>query len=1090
MMESRIPGFLTAQDSEGNSLYHLCARRKPTIHSCNAIKMLHNAKFDPHIRNMKGDQAIDMLHPRDRRWKMINAAMSTIMSAKSDADNSPQTESKCASVKQVESQDFRPANGKKDAWSVSTDHSKKHESEEVKIMGDEKKQWRKETLQNIEKLIYSWSKDLTFPSSNKPEEQEGKEALNRLSLSANMATEQENDNRSDVTDDDVLEEEPIDEEMETNIHLNSPFENLPWEVDCTDNVWKIMRSRNVGNNLRKCIVNKIRLLATGRWSKKLCKRFEGQPKKEGIHLYESRLTKSQRIIWEKTVAFSNRLSDSPEHRLKADNSKGKIYSDIIRVWDIVLDHQKLQPLIDHITKSHKRGMDCLMKTKLKRIPRDTEKDNVSSELCLPSKYIEIEESNQAPQPAVEKEVLKTVNSGLSQIFYPPASSNDQEYHILKFYSFNSALEKSVLESDSSTKVDFPFKVTEREYAIVNLQPNPTTPIILLGRSGTGKTTCCLYRLWNKFQCYWEKAYTAGPYIPKYLPPEDAMRQDDEGDTKQPLKQGASSKDRPSTSTYVLEHKVEARTETTTASDVQDEESQTQTCTAKSSNSSSEKVPCEEDKLEEATGSNLEHLHQLFITKNSVLCSEVEKNFRELCHACPAAESRIKFDGRSIPARIQDIHDQEWPLFVNSRDWLLMLDASLPGEPFFKRAQDGSLLRPIDGWGQEDDHLKFIPATDTDDESDEEEDGPATDTDEESDEEEGGETKRQQRDLRREITYQVFHGEIWPKMLNSSKEKIEFHPTLVWTEIRSFIKGSAEALLSRSGVLSEDDYKSLDKKKASNFTADRSIIYALFRIYQRVQQKKGLFDEADLVFNIHQRLQKITAPEWSVHQFYVDETQDFTQAELSLLIRCCRFPNEMFFTGDTAQSIMRGIAFRFDDLKSLFHHAKEADMIGHRLQLRLPRKLYQLTYNYRSHAGILHLASSVVDLLLHYFPESFDKLKKDEGLFDGPRPVIIESGSPSDLALLLQGNHRESSRKEFGAHQVVLVASNEARRKLPDELQQALVMTIYEAKGLEFDDVLIYNFFKDSQVGSFHIQCGLWLILSRLFMFQMLKRFKT
>ena len=174
---------------------------------------------------------------------------------------------------------------------------------------------------------------------------------------------------------------------------------------------------------------------------------------------------------------------------------------------------------------------------------------------------------------------------------------------------------------------------------------------------------------------------------------------------------------------------------------------------------------------------------------------------------------------------------------------------------------------------------------------------------------------------------------------------------------------------------------------------------------------------------------------------------------------------MFFTGDTAQSIMRGIAFVFEDLKSLFHHVKEAaDMIDHRLQLRVPKKLYQLTYNYRSHAGILHLASSVVDLLFHHFPESFDQLKKYEGLFDGPRPVLIESCSPSDLALLLQGNQRQSSRIEFGAHQVVLVASNEARNKLPDELQQALVMTIYEAKGLEFDDVLIYNFFKDSQVG--------------------------
>ena len=1066
-MGSPIPGIKSAQDSEGNSLYHLCVRRKTTKHSCDAIKMLHKANFNPHIPNIKGETAIKLLRVTDRRWKMIDAAMSSIKSAKTDAVNSSGTESLGASVKRTKSQeDFTPQNVENDTWSACTDDNKEHEQKEVKlIMVDGKQQWRKETLENIQKLIDSLSTNLTLSSLNGPQEQESKEALDQHSLSLKIAPEQESDNRSDVTDDDVLEEETMDKEMETKIDLNSPFENLPWEVDCTDNVWKIMRSRNVGNNLRKRIVNKIRMLANGRWSKTLCKRLEGQPKREGIQLYESKLTKSQRIIWEKTVAFSNRLSDSPEHRLNAENSKGKIYSEIIRVWDIVLDHQKLQRSIDHITKSHSRGMDCLMKTRLKGIPRDSDKDDASSGLCLPDRYMEIEESNQAPQPVVKKEVREMGNSGLSQIFYPPASSNDQEYHILKFYSFNSALVKSVLESDSSTKVDFPFKVTELEYAIVNLQPNPTTPIILLGRSGTGKTTCCLYRLWNKFQCYWEKAHTAGPYIPKYLPPGEAMLQVDEEDTKETMKQGASSKDRPSTSTYVLEQDVEARIETTTASDVQDEESQTQTYTAQSYTLPNEKIPCEEDKPEEAArGSNLEHLHQIFITKNSVLCSEVEKNFRELCHACPAAESRIKFEGKSIPARIQDIHEEEWPLFVNSRDWLLILDASLPGEPFFKRAQDGTLLRQIEGWGEEDDHLKLIPATDTDEESDEEEGEETTETNKENEvPTEKRKEQKQQRDLRREITYKVFQGEIWPKMLNSSKEKIEFHPTLVWTEIRSFIKGSAEALLSSNGVLSEDDYKSLGKKKASNFTADRSMIYRLFRIYQRVRHAKGLFDEADLVFNIHQRLQKI--PKWTVHEFYVDETQDFTQAELSLLIRCCRFPNEMFFTGDTAQSIMRGIAFRFEDLKSLFHHAKEAaGVIDHRLQLRVPKKLYQLTYNYRSHAGILHLASSVVELLLHHFPESFDKLKKDEGLFDGPRPVLIESCSPSDLALLLEGNQRQSSRIEFGAHQVVLVASNEARNKLPDELQQALVMTIYEAKGLEFDDVLIYNFFKDSQVG--------------------------
>lgn len=287
---------------------------------------------------------------------------------------------------------------------------------------------------------------------------------------------------------------------------------------------------------------------------------------------------------------------------------------------------------------------------------------------------------------------------------------------------------------------------------------------------------------------------------------------------------------------------------------------------------------------------------------------------------------------------------------------------------------------------------------------------------------------------------------------------------MWTEIQSFIKGSAEALLSENGELSLDEYESLGKKKAPNFTADRKVVYDLYRIYEREQSSKRTFDEADLVFNIHRRLQDISAPEWSVHQFYVDETEDFTQAELSVLIRCCRYPNQLFFTGDTAQSIMRGISFRFSDLKTLFHNVRKAAGItdDQNTFIRVPRKLYQLTHNYRSHAGILRLASSVVDLLLRYFPESFDRLQKDEGLFEGPQPVLLESCGPTDLAMILQGNQRQSSRIEFGAHQVVLVASNEARETLPDELTQGLVLTIREAKGLEFDDVLIYNFFKDSQ----------------------------
>jgi len=51
--------------------------------------------------------------------------------------------------------------------------------------------------------------------------------------------------------------------------------------------------------------------------------------------------------------------------------------------------------------------------------------------------------------------------------------------------------------------------------------------------------------------------------------------------------------------------------------------------------------------------------------------------------------------------------------------------------------------------------------------------------------------------------------------------------------------------------------------------------------------------------------------------------------------------------------------------------------------------------------------------------------------------------------------------EFGCSQVVLVRNQESKKKLPGMLQHALCLTIYEAKGLEFDDVVLYNFFEDS-----------------------------
>lgn len=48
------------------------------------------------------------------------------------------------------------------------------------------------------------------------------------------------------------------------------------------------------------------------------------------------------------------------------------------------------------------------------------------------------------------------------------------------------------------EVDFPFRVSPSEQAIIESDPNPPCSIVLVGRSGTGKTTCAVFRMWARW----------------------------------------------------------------------------------------------------------------------------------------------------------------------------------------------------------------------------------------------------------------------------------------------------------------------------------------------------------------------------------------------------------------------------------------------------------------------------------------------------------------------------------------------------------------------------------------------------------------
>lgn len=54
---------------------------------------------------------------------------------------------------------------------------------------------------------------------------------------------------------------------------------------------------------------------------------------------------------------------------------------------------------------------------------------------------------------------------------------------------------------------------------------------------------------------------------------------------------------------------------------------------------------------------------------------------------------------------------------------------------------------------------------------------------------------------------------------------------------------------------------------------------------------------------------------------------------------------------------------------------------------------------------------------------------------------------------------------FGASQVIIVREQAVKNELPEFMKSMLCLTVYESKGLEFDDVILFNFFAMGEIKS-------------------------
>ena len=316
-----------------------------------------------------------------------------------------------------------------------------------------------------------------------------------------------------------------------------------------------------------------------------------------------------------------------------------------------------------------------------------------------------------------------------------------------------------------------------------------------------------------------------------------------------------------------------------------------------------------------------------------------------------------------------------------------------------------------------------------------------------------------------IRFQNFRDEFWPhhvstqhrKYVDSRNIEIKITPLLAWTQIYSFIKGSVESVESEGSVTLEA-YLQLESKRVRLPVDGRKNVYAIFQIYQRWCKQNTRWDQTDFVKSVFKRM-KIYMYERGCDVFfnrvYVDEVQDLTQAEIALLLISTKMnPRAFFFAGDTAQSIVAGVSFRFEEVRNAFYKLTGGMESLARTQV--------LTTNFRSHDGILQVAGCVLDKLNETFKESADKISKNVGLAKGQKPLYLSNASIENIIRLTRGFPRVRLLTWDVCAKQLEAELNEARKTVPvldeDHDVPIHVFGFKNVKGLEFEDVAVINFF--------------------------------
>src|SRR5215813_5833713 len=257
-----------------------------------------------------------------------------------------------------------------------------------------------------------------------------------------------------------------------------------------------------------------------------------------------------------------------------------------------------------------------------------------------------------------------------------------------------------------------------------------------------------------------------------------------------------------------------------------------------------------------------------------------------------------------------------------------------------------------------------------------------------------------------------------------------HP--LFEEFQGVITGPS----TNSPYLSREAYLGLGIRQSIFAEDERPHVYDLFLKYLAFMQDNDYYDPNILS---HHYL-PLVEPRYDF--VVVDEVQDLTTIQLQLILTSLCEPHQFLLCGD-ANQIVHPNFFSWSTLKSFFYKQEGLDT---------PAELMRILHNnYRNAVNVTEVANRLLKLKNARF-----------GSVDRESNYLVRSHAETSGTVLLladtasiTGELNQKTRQS--TRFAVVVMHPEQKPAARAHFQTPLIFSIQEAKGLEYDNIILYNF---------------------------------